>query len=365
MIRKYMRDKGKDVVKVSVVAPVRVMDIGGWTDTWFAHHGQVLCLSVLSRDANNGRDYDYHGIVAEATVSLTSGPGVFKLHAPDVGKELECFNGKGNWDKTDLIEATLSNIRQLSGLDIEVIVRSPVVPKGSSVGSSATVAVALTALLDYFNRGEVDSNWVSRKCHEVETKEMGIECGVQDQAAAASPYGVNFIDVYHYPNYSVQNVVLTDSLKQEIEARILTIIYGGCHSSSDIHKMVIAKLQEDGRLALGLEQIRRIPEEARYCLLSEDYAGLGRAMRANTAAQYQLHPELISPECQKLIDFSQANSTLGEKVNGAGGPQGGSLTVLCGDIPKETLAHKIVEQFPDVLVLEHKIADQGLKVRVE
>jgi len=360
-----MKRKEIDVVKVSVVAPVRVLDIGGWTDTWFAQHGQVLCLSVLSRDANNGKDSEYHGIVAEATVKLTSGPGVFSLHAPDVGKELECFNGNGDWDKTDLIEATLSNTRQLSGVDVEIIVRSPVVPKGSSVGSSATVAVALTAILDFFNREEVDSNWVSRKCHEVETKEMGIECGVQDQAAAASPYGVNFIDIYQYPNYSVSNVALTYSLKQEIESRILTIIYGGCHSSSDIHKMVIAKLQEDGRLALGLEQIRRIPEEARYCLLSGDYVGLGRAMRANTAAQYQLHPELISPQCQQLIDFCQANSTLGEKVNGAGGPQGGSLTVLCGDASKEWMACAIAKLFPDVLVLEHKIADQGLKISVD
>ena len=364
MIREHMRQMGKDVVKVLVEAPVRIMDFGGWTDTWFAHHGQVLCISVFSRDANNGKG-DFRGIEAEATVSLTSGPGVFKLHAPDVGKKLSCSFDNGLWDKDDLIEATLSSIRQPKGVDVNVIVRSPVVPKGSSVGSSASVSVALTALLDYLNRLEVDPTWVARVCHEVETKVMGIECGVQDQAAAASPFGVNFIDIYQYPNCTVSNVALTDSLRREIETRVLTIIYGGCHSSSNIHKMVIGKLQEDGRLALGLEQIRRIPEEARYCLLSGDYIGLGYAMRANTAAQYQLHPELISPECQKLIDYCKANKALGEKVNGAGGPQGGSLTVLCGDVPKETLARTIVEQFPDVLVLEHKIANQRLKVSVE
>jgi hypothetical protein len=29
-----------------VHVPVRVCDVGGWTDTWFAHHGLVCSLAV-------------------------------------------------------------------------------------------------------------------------------------------------------------------------------------------------------------------------------------------------------------------------------------------------------------------------------
>jgi len=31
---------------VNSVAPIRICDLGGWTDTWFAEHGNVLNISV-------------------------------------------------------------------------------------------------------------------------------------------------------------------------------------------------------------------------------------------------------------------------------------------------------------------------------
>ncbi len=31
---------------VRASAPVRICDVGGWTDTWFAGHGQVLNIAV-------------------------------------------------------------------------------------------------------------------------------------------------------------------------------------------------------------------------------------------------------------------------------------------------------------------------------
>lgn len=358
-----MLSRGQKSLTVSIEAPVRIMDFGGWTDTWFAEHGKVLNLSVLSRDANIMKG-DYSGIETIAKVKLAKRKGSFELLAPNVSKRLICSTDKGDWDKTDLIEATLSSIRHPHGVDVDVVIQSSVLPKGSSVGSSAAVSVALTSLLDFLSRFEIDPSWVARTCHEVETKVMGIECGVQDQAAAAHAYGANFIDIYHYPNLSVSKVAITATCKEELESRILTIVYGGCHSSSDVHKMVIDRLKATGRLDSGLERFRLIPEEARYCLLAGDFVGLGNAMRKNTAAQRALHTELISPECQKLIDLCQSHGTLGEKVNGAGGPQGGSLTVLCGEIPKKKLVRIIKKQFPDLLILEHCIADEGLKVNI-
>ena len=31
---------------VLATAPIRICDIGGWTDTWFARHGQVFNMAV-------------------------------------------------------------------------------------------------------------------------------------------------------------------------------------------------------------------------------------------------------------------------------------------------------------------------------
>jgi D-glycero-alpha-D-manno-heptose-7-phosphate kinase len=40
---------------------------------------------------------------------------------------------------------------------------------------------------------------------------------------------------------------------------------------------------------------------------------------------------LISPEHQRIIDIAREHGALGWKVNGAGG-DGGSVTILCGDV---------------------------------
>jgi D-glycero-alpha-D-manno-heptose-7-phosphate kinase len=62
-----------------------------------------------------------------------------------------------------------------------------------------------------------------------------------------------------------------------------------------------------------------------------DFAALGQAMTDNTEAQRRLHPALISPEHQRVIDIAHEHGALGWKVNGAGG-DGGSVTILCGDV---------------------------------
>ena len=41
MISGYMHLMGLKSITVSVHAPVRIIDFGGWTDTWFAGHGKV------------------------------------------------------------------------------------------------------------------------------------------------------------------------------------------------------------------------------------------------------------------------------------------------------------------------------------
>ena len=54
-------------------------------------------------------------------------------------------------------------------------------------------------------------------------------------------------------------------------------------------------------------------------------------MIRNTEAQGRLNEALISPDAQRIIDIAREHGAIGWKVNGAGG-DGGSLTLLCGDL---------------------------------
>ena len=54
-------------------------------------------------------------------------------------------------------------------------------------------------------------------------------------------------------------------------------------------------------------------------------------MIENTEAQGRLNSALISKDAEKVIQIAKESGALGWKVNGAGG-EGGSITILCGDL---------------------------------
>ena len=78
-----------------------------------------------------------------------------------------------------------------------------------------------------------------------------------------------------------------------------------------------------------LEALRQTAEPSCHALYAGDFVALGQAMGQNTEAQRNLHPFLVSPDSQRIIEIAQAHGALGWKVNGAGG-DGGSITLLCG-----------------------------------
>lgn len=365
MIRELIKQNKKKQVQLLVKAPVRICDIGGWLDTWFSAHGKVFNITVWSKIFGSIEN-EYSGITTFANVKVARGKkGTFKLDAPDVNCKYIFSTDYNDWDKSDLLQAALSSIGLPEGVNAKLAISSNVIPRGSSVGSSAAVSVGLVVMLEKIKRGEIDPGWIARKTHEIETEIMRIQCGVQDQASIATASGAAIIDIHHYPNFTVLPCALTKSTVKDLENRLLTLIYGAEHSSSKVHKLVIKRLEKKGRLASELENMRLLPEEARYCVLDGNMEGLGQVMIRNTEGQKKLHPALVSKTCQQLINIAKKEKVYGWKVNGAGGPQGGSLTILCGQKSKPEVGSIFQKKFPKMVILEHKIARDGLQIEIK
>jgi D-glycero-alpha-D-manno-heptose-7-phosphate kinase len=114
-----------------------------------------------------------------------------------------------------------------------------------------------------------------------------------------------------------------------------------------VHEKVIRDLEDVGPTARQLEALRATAEPSRDAVYAGDFAALGRAMVQNTEAQRDLHPDLVSPDAQHVIEIARAHGALGWKVNGAGG-EGGSLTILCGPLSpvKRAMIREIEEESP-------------------
>ena len=301
---------------VHAAAPIRICDNGGWTDTWFAGHGQVFNIAVSPFVEAELRVYRVDD-VADRIV----------LHAENYG-ERYVHDPAAPSARHPILEAALDEMGVPDDLAVELSVFSDA-PPGGSTGSSASAAVALLGALSALTPERMTPYEVAELAHRIEAERLGLESGVQDQLCAAFG-GINYIEVTSYPQASVWPLTLHESAWQELDRRLVLVHLGRAHVSSELHDRVIATLSSNREEAEEcLEQLRRAAADARDAVLAVDLVALGRAMTRNTNVQRMLCPGLVGDRAEALIDLAAAHGALGWKVNGAGG-EGGSVTLLCG-----------------------------------
>jgi D-glycero-alpha-D-manno-heptose-7-phosphate kinase len=302
---------------INSVAPMRVCDNGGWTDTWFARWGKVFNIAV----------YPYAEVQLEVYHQPEPRPRI-EIHAENYGQRYtidQPQRGRGLYDKNPLLEAAIEYMQIPEHTHIKVSIFSEA-PAGCSTGTSAAVSVALIGALDRLTPGRMTAHEVARAAQKIETELLRQQCGIQDQLASAYG-GINFIDMWEYPHASVSPIQIPNALWWELESRLSLVFVGQSHSSSAVHEAVIRGLEAEGPDAPRLAALRRTAEKSRDALYEGDLVALGRAMVENTEAQGNLHAALIGPAHQAIIDAARRHGALGWKVNGAGG-DGGSVTIL-------------------------------------
>lgn len=313
-----LSDENRPIRIINSVAPIRVCDNGGWTDTWFAKHGSIFNIGV----------YPY--VEVQIEVYPRSGPTHrVILNAENFGDRYAVFprNERHEWIHHPLLEAAIDYMGVPQDLSVQISIYSEA-PAGCSTGTSASVTVALIGALDQLTPGHMTPLEVAYAAHRIETDILQQQCGIQDQLCAAYG-GINYIEMFDYPYAAVSQILVSNPIWWELERRLCLIFLGRSHSSSQVHEMVIHGLEDAGPDNPKLEALRRTARRSRDALYDGDFAALGAAMIANTEAQAQLHPALVSAEARQIIAIAREHGALGWKVNGAGG-EGGSLTLLSG-----------------------------------
>lgn len=296
-------------------AALRINDVGGWTDTWFARAGRVLNLAVdppvevqLKLLRNEGRADDRA-----------------EVHADNFGEVFRCDPDHPRLSPHPLLQFTLAAIPLPKRFRVEVRIQSPV-PPGISTGTSASVAVALLGALDLAAGGKRTPLEIAALAHRVETEKLGRQSGIQDQISAACG-GVSDIRITRYPRARVSRVPLRPEVWDELNRRLILVYLGRPHHSSDLHERVIARLEARGGRTRALDELKGLAELGRRALLARDLDEYGQIMILNNEAQRSLFRGLISPEADEVIRLARKWRASGWKVNGAGG-RGGSLTLL-------------------------------------
>jgi D-glycero-alpha-D-manno-heptose-7-phosphate kinase len=313
---------------INSVAPIRICDNGGWTDTWFAGHGKVFNIGV----------YPYVEVQIEV-FGRDAQEDRIVLFAENYGERYVVRPDVPGWDRHPLLEAAIDYMRIPQDVALQISIYSEA-PAGCSTGTSAAVSVALLGALDVLTPGQMTPHEVADAAHKVETELLKQQSGIQDQLCSAYG-GINFIDMYGYPHASVSHIYVSNSIWWELERRLVLIFLGKSHSSSRVHEKVIRELENAGPDCPKLAPLRKTPEMARDAVYVGDFRALGQSMIMNTEAQAELNPALVGKDAHQIIDIAKQHGAIGWKVNGAGG-EGGSITLLCGDTSSQK--RKLIRQ---------------------
>jgi len=329
-------------------APVRFCDLGGWTDTRIVPRGAVLNFAA--------RLYTY------VTLAVREGAGGITLKSLDTDERCSFRDiQKMEYDGVlDLLKAavTRSGIETRRGglypvrREVSVQVRSDA-PPASGLGSSAALGVAAMGALAAYHDRHLLPHEVARQSQLLEVEDLKLECGVQDQFAAAYG-GTNFMEV-EYPGARVFPLPLSAATRCELEDRFVLVYTGKSHFSSAMHQKVIA---EADRHRGDFDQLTQAAIAGKEALLAGNIDEFANAMNRNWEAQKNLHPDITTPEIESLHRVAFAAGALGFKANGAGG--GGTVTILVKR-NHNTRVRRAIEDL-GMLVLPASIDTTGLQV---
>ena len=344
------RDRRRPQRIINSVAPIRICDNGGWTDTWFAGHGRIFNIGV----------YPYAEVQLEVCPYDGQADRIV-IHAENYGQRYVMHPEKPGWDQHPLLEAAIERMNVPDDVALQVTIFSKA-PSGASTGTSAAVTVALIGALDRLTPGHLTPHEVAYTAQSIEVDMLKQQCGIQDQLCSAYG-GINYIEMFEYPYASVSQIRVPDSIWWELERRLVLIYLGKSHSSSGVHEKVIKALEDAGPNCKQINDLRATAGPSRDAVYAGDFVALGRAMIENTEAQGRLHPDLISQDARRVIGIAGEHGALGWKVNGAGG-EGGSVTILCGSLShaKRAMIREIEEENPLFRNIPIYLSRYGLRI---
>ncbi len=318
-------------------APVRICDIGGWTDTWFYPKGAVFsfCVDLYSK-----------------VKLMENGLNKIRIFAEKFEQSTEIINFKAvEYDgNLDLLKSAVKRMNIEKGLDINV---SADAPPGCGTGTSASIAVTLISALSKYKQVDLTNYEIAQLAHKLETEELNLESGVQDQFAA-SYGGINFMEI-DYPDVKISSVKINDRRIRELETQFL-LLFLSSRSSNEMHRAVIENYKKkDPNTINSFEIMKNCAWEMKRAIKS-DLTTIGEIMNKNWDAQKRLHPLMVNASITNAEKISKDNGALGFKCNGAGG--GGSATILADIGHENKIKEKLIEK--GYTILPFKLCFKGV-----
>lgn len=330
--------------RVIVRAPNRI-DLGGGTLD-IAPLWQVLPGSLTVNLAI--------GIETEVEIEESFGP--YRLRSDDLDRVLE-MQDLSDELADPALRLVVEALRALPP-DGPVKVRTESrAPKGSGLGASSALSIALLAGLAHLGRRPRTLEQLVRLATDVEVRVLGVPTGTQDHWAAALG---GALAIHFDPGGTrVERLPLPAALVEELEASVM-ISYTGAPRESGSTNWGVVRAAIDGkkRTVSALQAIREISHRMRQALLDGDVPEIGRLVGKDAAERKKLTPGVVPPEIARVMTEAKRAGALGSRLTGAGG--GGCIITFVDPARRDPVKQTLTAG--GFLPLRWSVATTGLRI---
>ena len=314
-------------------APLRIGLAGGGTDV--SPYSEIFGGAILNCTIT---------LYANATLSPRQ-DGLIVLDSKDLSRRL-VFDS----NETLPIDGDLDLLKGVYNRIVKDFLHRPLsftlttsvdVPKGSGLGSSSTLTVALIGVfVEWFKLplGEYD---IAQLAYQIEREDLKMAGGKQDQYAATFG-GFNFMEFYTNNKVVVSPMRIKKEHIYELESNLLLFYTGASRVSSDIIERQMHNFNQNSDQSI--EAAHMVKEQAikmKHALLTGHLGDIGTLLNDGWLYKKKMARGITNGSIDNIYRIAIAAGATGGKISGAGG--GGFITLYCPDNTQHTVRETLIK----------------------
>lgn len=305
-------------MRASARAPVRVDPAGGGTDAppFCVEHGGAVVNFAVQR----------HAFASAQRLDPGSGVVIYSMDLQQ-GVVAQSVNDLSNDSDFEYLKAFI--LRMVPAEDSILLVTETSVPRGSGLGGSGALGVAIVAAIDRAYGRQRSQLETAKLANEIERKDLGYPGGDQDSLGAALG-GINFLEYHQGGGVTPHKVSVPEDTVRELEFRSLLVFSGAAHVSGSIHEDIKNSYAlPDSPTLAAFFALRDQAVTMKAALESGDLESYAQAQMESCRQLYLLHESCDCAEHREIFEKVD-DCILGGKTCGAGGGGFILLTVKPG-----------------------------------
>lgn len=330
-------------------APLRIGLAGGGTDV--SPYSDIYGGAILNATI---------GMYATATIEpLNNGKIIFNAVDLGVCQEMEALEElPSNNDLALLIGVYNRVVRDYAHRPLSFRLTTYAdAPKGSGLGTSSTVTVAILGAFVEWLRLPLGEYDIAHLAYQIERNDLGMAGGKQDQYAATFG-GFNFMEFYADDKVIVNPLRIRPEYINELEFNILLYYTGTSRLSAKIIESQTSNFVT--KTEKSIDAAHKLKEQAirmKEALLKGKLAEIGNILDFGWHYKKQMAAEISNPLIEEIYDAAKNAGATGGKISGAGG--GGFMMFYMPGIARYRVMD-ILKQYGGVVEQIH-FTQEGLR----